>query len=70
MVVDEIVAAVLGGLIGLEREMRQQPAGLRTHLFLVLGAALAMCISINLAIQFHTTATNGDPERLAAQVIY
>lgn len=64
-----VVAAVLGGLIGLEREMHQQPAGLRTHIILVLGAALAMCISINLAIQFHSTATNGDPARLAAQVI-
>ncbi len=64
-----LLAAALGGLIGLEREMSQQPAGLRTHIILVLGAALAMCISINLAIQFHTEATNGDPARLAAQVI-
>lgn len=64
-----IVAAILGGLIGLEREMHSQPAGLRTHIILVLGAALAMCISINLSMQFHTAATNGDPERLAAQVI-
>jgi putative Mg2+ transporter-C (MgtC) family protein len=64
-----LVAGILGGLIGFEREMHQQPAGLRTHIILVLGAALAMCISINLSIQFHTAATNGDPERLAAQVI-
>ena len=64
-----LVAGLLGGLIGFEREMHNQPAGLRTHIILVLGAALAMCISINLSIQFHTAATNGDPERLAAQVI-
>ena len=64
-----LVAGILGGLIGFEREMHHQPAGLRTHIILVLGAALAMCISINLSIQFHTAATNGDPERLAAQVI-
>ena len=64
-----LVAGILGGLIGFEREMHHQPAGLRTHINLVLGAALAMCISINLSMQFHTTASNGDPERLAAQVI-
>ena len=64
-----LVAGILGGLIGFEREMHHQPAGLRPHIILVLGAALAMCISINLSMQFHTTASNGDPERLAAQVI-
>ena len=64
-----LVAAALGGLIGLERERHDQPAGLRTHIILVLGATIAMCIFINLSMQFRTVATNGDPERLAAQVI-
>lgn len=64
-----LVGGMLGGLIGLEREMRSQPAGLRTHIILVLGAALAMCISINLSMQFQPAAVNGDPARLAAQVI-
>lgn len=64
-----VIASFLGGMIGLEREKHGQPAGLRTHIILAIGAAIAMCISINLAIQFHAEATNGDPERLAAQVI-
>ncbi len=64
-----IFSAFLGGLIGLEREKHSQPAGLRTHIILAIGSSIAMCISINLSMQFHTTATNGDPERLAAQVI-
>lgn len=64
-----IVAVILGGMVGLERELHDQPAGLRTHIILVLGATIAMCISINLSMQFHTVAANGDPERLAAQVI-
>ncbi|MDX9992014.1 MAG: MgtC/SapB family protein [Anaerolineales bacterium] len=64
-----IVAAFLGALIGLDRERQNQPAGLRTHIILVTGAALAMTLSINLAIQFKTIATNGDPSRLAAQVL-
>ncbi|MBF0548461.1 MAG: MgtC/SapB family protein [Candidatus Riflebacteria bacterium] len=69
IIVRLIISAFLGGLIGLEREAHSQPAGLRTHIILAVGSAIAMCISINLAIQFHSQTTNGDPERLAAQVI-
>jgi len=64
-----VVGAVLGALIGLERERQGQPAGLRTHIILVIGATLAMTLSINLAMQFQPLAPNGDPARLAAQVI-
>jgi putative Mg2+ transporter-C (MgtC) family protein len=63
------VAAVLGGLVGFERERHHQPAGLRTHMILAIGSALAMCISIDLAMQYRQYAPNGDPARLAAQVI-
>jgi putative Mg2+ transporter-C (MgtC) family protein len=64
-----VIAAALGSVIGLERERHDQPAGLRTHIILVLGATIAMCISINLSIQFRPLGSNGDPERIAAQVI-
>jgi putative Mg2+ transporter-C (MgtC) family protein len=64
-----VIGAVLGALIGLERERQGQPAGLRTHIILVIGATLAMTLSINLAMQFQPLAPNGDPARLAAQVI-
>jgi len=64
-----LISALLGACIGFEREKRNQPAGLRTHTILSVGSALAMCISIDLAIQFRTMAPNGDPARLAAQVI-
>jgi len=64
-----LLAALLGACVGLERELRNQPAGLRTHIILALGATLAMCISINLAMEFRPYAPNGDPARLAAQVI-
>lgn len=63
------IAALLGGIIGIERERQGQPAGLRTHMILVIGSALAMALSINLALQFQPVAPNGDPARLAAQVI-
>ncbi len=64
-----LAAAVLGGVIGLERQRNNQPAGLRTHIVLVVGAALAMCLSINMSIQYLPKGTGGDPTRLAAQVV-
>ena len=58
------LSVVLGGIIGTEREHNNQPAGLRTHMILVIGACLAMMLSINLG-----TASGSDPARLAAQVV-
>lgn len=58
-----LVAMALGALIGWERERLGQPAGLRTHIILCIGSALAMIISINIAYP------NNDPARVAAQVV-
>jgi putative Mg2+ transporter-C (MgtC) family protein len=69
MILRILAAAGLGALVGLERERQNQPAGLRTHMVLVAGAALAMTLSINLAVMFRSQAPNGDPARLAAQVL-
>lgn len=63
------IAAALGMLVGFERERQNQPAGLRTHTILAIGACLAMTISINLAFQFVAKGYQGDPARLAAQVV-
>ncbi len=60
-----IEAAVLGGLIGLERERNNQPAGLRTHIILCLGSALIMEVSLRIGALTPT----GDPGRIAAQVV-
>jgi len=57
-------ALVAGSAIGFERERDNQPAGLRTHMILALGAALVMIMSINIAVRF-----GSDPTRLAAQVV-
>ncbi len=64
-----LLSAVLGAVIGFERERNNQPAGLRTHMILVIGATLAMVLSINLGYQFARPGTPADPARLAAQVI-
>ena len=65
LIIRIIIAALFGGLIGLEREYHGQPAGLRTHIILSLGACIAMCISINSSYY----GTQGDVERIAAQVV-
>ena len=58
------VAALLGGAIGLEREIKHRPAGLRTNLFICVGAAMFTLLSNLLAVEFM-----GDHTRIAAQII-
>ena len=59
-----IIGLLFGGLIGLEREYHGQPAGLRTHIILCVGASLVMSLSLML-----WEPNKGDIQRLAAQVI-
>ncbi len=63
------LAAALGGAVGLEREMHGQPAGLRTHMVLSIGAALATELSILFSEVLSPAGNPSDPARLAAQVI-
>jgi putative Mg2+ transporter-C (MgtC) family protein len=60
-----LLAAVLGGAVGLERELAGKPAGLRTNLLIAMGAALFTHVSF--AIPAATGV--GDPARVAAQVV-
>jgi putative Mg2+ transporter-C (MgtC) family protein len=60
------VAAVLGGAIGLERELRERQAGLRTHLVVSVGAALFTLVS---AYGFSGFDGKVDPTRIAAQIV-
>jgi putative Mg2+ transporter-C (MgtC) family protein len=57
-----------GGIIGFERSSRHQVAGLRTHILIAVGATLLMLLSIWLPQEF-TGLKNGDPGRIAAQVV-
>ena len=59
-----LLAGGLGGAIGLEREAKHRPAGLRTNLFICMGAALFTLLSDQLAV-----AHTGDHTRIAAQII-
>jgi putative Mg2+ transporter-C (MgtC) family protein len=59
-----VVALILGGIIGLERELRHRPAGLRTNMLICFGAAMYTVLSIELANKF-----GGDKVRIASQII-
>lgn len=59
------LAAVLGAVIGIEREKKHRPAGLRTHMLVCVASALVMITNEQL-IQAYGT---GDPTRMGAQVI-
>lgn len=58
-----VLAALLGGLIGLERELKHRAAGLRTNMFICFGAALFTLLSARLA------GVPSDAARIAAQII-
>jgi putative Mg2+ transporter-C (MgtC) family protein len=65
------VAALLGGLIGLEREYRAKEAGFRTHFLVALGSALFMIVSaygFN-ELQMNDMTSRWDVSRIAAQVV-
>lgn len=68
IVVRLALAAVLGGVIGIERETGGKPAGIRTHALVCLGSALFMLISIKSPEFFPGTKTV-DPGRIAAGVV-
>ncbi|HXV03315.1 MAG TPA: MgtC/SapB family protein [Gaiellaceae bacterium] len=67
-----VLAAVLGGAIGLERELREREAGLRTHLLVSVGAALFTLVSAYAWTDWHFSNREGivfDPTRIAAQIV-
>jgi len=65
-----LLAIILGGLIGLEREQSSHAAGFRTHILVCLGSSLIMLLSIYGFPQFaNEPNVRIDPARLAAQVI-
>jgi putative Mg2+ transporter-C (MgtC) family protein len=67
-----VLAAALGGVIGIERELREREAGFRTHMLVALGSALFTIVS---AYGFHAFLSSGanviraDPTRIAAQIV-
>jgi putative Mg2+ transporter-C (MgtC) family protein len=60
-----LVAVALGGVVGIERELRDQPAGFRTHMLVSLGACLFTLVG---AFGFETVAGSGPSETVRADV--
>jgi len=60
-----LLAVILGGAVGLERELRHKTAGFRTAVLICLGAAVMTIVSIRIA----GTSGSADPGRIAAQVV-
>ena len=60
-----LTAAVLGAVIGIEREIRQKSAGLRTNILIAMGSALFTVMSLQLA----RLAELADPARVASQIV-
>jgi putative Mg2+ transporter-C (MgtC) family protein len=68
MVIRLSLGFLAGAIIGIERASRRQVAGLRTHILISTGATLLMLLSIWLP-QEYNGLKNGDPGRIAAQVV-
>src|SRR4051812_20012847 len=65
-----VAAAILGGLVGMERQRYDWAAGLRTHMLVCLGSALIMIVSMyGFSDILGTPNVTLDPSRVAAQVI-
>jgi putative Mg2+ transporter-C (MgtC) family protein len=58
-----LLAAALGAALGVEREYRRKPAGLRTNILIALGSALFTTLSIDMG------SRGGTPDRITAQVV-
>ena len=59
-----VVALLLGGVIGWERELQRMPAGFRTHALVALGSAIFTVISV-----YAFPGSDADPTRIAAQIV-
>lgn len=63
-----IIITLLGGFIGLDRELRHKPAGAKTHILVGLGSTIFTLASLNMFLMFGEK-TPVDPGRIAAQIV-
>ena len=64
-----VLAAIAGGLIGFDRAERNKPAGVRTHMLVAMGAALAVGVSVIVVEETAVAEARADAVRVAAGVI-
>src|SRR4051794_15710845 len=58
-----------GGIIGLERELKNKPAGLKTNILICFGASLYASVSVITSLSHQAEGYYGDPSRIAAQIV-
>lgn len=68
IVIRIILSALLGGVIGFEREIHRHEAGLRTHILVCMGSALIMLTSLYI-FDIYKNIAEVDPSRIASSVI-
>jgi putative Mg2+ transporter-C (MgtC) family protein len=68
IIVRLVLSVILGGLIGLERQLHRRNAGLRTHILVTLGSCLIMLTSLYV-FDIYKNEADLDPSRIAAGVI-
>ncbi len=68
MIIRLMLAAFLGGAVGIEREINSKAAGFRTHILVCIGSCLIMLTSMHM-FDIYRGVTSVDPGRIAAQVV-
>ncbi len=63
-----LLAVFFGGIIGIDRELKRRPAGLRTHMLVAMGAALFTLITFELMAQLPSGHSRSDPIRVVEAV--
>lgn len=73
ILLDVVIAAILGGILGYEREQKQKPAGFRTNMFIAGGAALLLSlgrfIANSMELELDPQAIGVDPTRIIHAII-
>ena len=62
-------AILCGGIVGLERELKNKPAGIKTNILICIGSALYTSVSVLMSMQHAENGYYGDPSRIAAQIV-
>jgi putative Mg2+ transporter-C (MgtC) family protein len=68
MILRLLLAAFLGGIVGVERQLNAKAAGFRTHMLVCAGSCLMMLVSMHM-VDIYQGIANADPGRIAAQVV-
>jgi putative Mg2+ transporter-C (MgtC) family protein len=62
-------AVLCGGIVGIERELKNKPAGIKTNILICVGSALYTSVSILISESHISEGHYGDPARVAAQIV-